>query len=140
MRLEDDVGLPGDEVPRAVGVREERRGRRLQGRGWRFGLNAIRSRCIRQHRIDRLRRSTGHSLRRRLERRDAEEQQNHQHRHRQTGQPSHAREEENHPPLILTVLCECGANVHVDAVLDSVLRRPLGGLHFFLNIVYPTRV
>jgi len=72
MRLEDDVGLPGDEVPRAVGVREERRGRRLQGRGWRFGLNAIRSRCIRQHRIDRLRRSTGHSLRRRLERRDAE--------------------------------------------------------------------
>ena len=35
-----------------------------------------------------------------------------QHQHPKPCQPSHRQEKKNHPPLILTVLCEWGANVH----------------------------
>ena len=103
MRLEDDVGLPGYKVARAVGVRKDRRGRCLLGCDWRHRPDACRLRRIRQLRIHRLRRHLA---------RKAEERHNHQHRHQERCQPFHRREEEDHPSLILAVLWEWGANVH----------------------------
>ena len=57
MRLKDDVGLAGDVVARAAGVREERRGRGLLSRGRPLWPHMRRSLRIRQRHIHRLRRS-----------------------------------------------------------------------------------